>query len=287
MKKSGSANLSIMMTDMQGYTALSSGSSRAEVIELIRRHNELMKPIIGFYGGHIIKTIGDAFLVVFESATDAVVCGIVIQLLLNEYNNNQEQKEKRLLLRVVINTGDVMIEEKDIYGTAVNITARMEGLGCFPGGSIGISESTYLLINRNEIVVEDQGEKELKGIPYKVRVYNVPLEKQHITQIPMKLSNLVNRALKGHNSRFEELMEELNNQTGEFLENSKKKTRESIKNAKEEFSSIIEEKRSRLKDKFGKKKDEISGNIKKTSDDLKNRFNSRFTEFKGKFKHKM
>jgi len=284
MKKKGSANLSIMMTDMQGYTALSSGSSRVEVIELIRRHNELMKPIIEFYGGHIIKTIGDAFLVVFDSATDAVVCGIVIQLLLNEYNSEQEEPDKRLLLRVVINTGDVMIEENDIYGTAVNITARMEGLECFPGGSIGISESTYLLINRNEIVVEDQGEKELKCIPYKIKVFKVPVEQQHITQIPIKLSKLVSKALKGHTNKFDEIMEEINGKTGEFLNNSRRKTEDTLKKAKDDFSSIINEKKSMLRDELEKKKDEITDNIKKTSDDLKNKLNSKFTEFKDRFK---
>ncbi len=53
----------------------------------------------------------------------------------------------------------------DIYGEGVNIAARMEGLPCFGGGTVGISQSTYLLINRNEIISEPVGEFELKGIP--------------------------------------------------------------------------------------------------------------------------
>lgn len=190
-----SQNLSIMMTDIQGYTNASSSSSREEIIGLIRRHNQLMIPVITFYGGTIIKSIGDAFLCTFPSATDAVVCAIIIQLLLREYNNNQKEEGKKMKLRVVINTGDVSIEKNDIYGDAVNITARMEGLECFPGGAIGISESTYLLMNRNEIVTEKIGPQTLKGIPDPVTVYRVPLEKQKLTEIPAKLLQLVEKSM--------------------------------------------------------------------------------------------
>lgn len=191
-----SQNLSIMMTDIQGYTNASSSSSREEIIGLIRRHNQLMIPVITFYGGTIIKSIGDAFLCTFSSATDAVVCSIIIQLLLREYNKKQKEEIKKMKLRVVINTGDVSIEKNDIYGDAVNITARMEGLECFPGGTIGISESTYLLMNRNEIVTEKVGPQTLKGIPDPVTVYKIPLDKQKLTEIPAKLLQLVEKSFE-------------------------------------------------------------------------------------------
>lgn len=200
-----SQNLSIMMTDIQGYTNASSSSSREEIIGLIRRHNQLMIPVITFYGGTIVKSIGDAFLCTFASATDAVVCSIIIQLLLKEYNKKQKDELKKMVLRVVINTGDVSIEKNDIYGDAVNITARMEGLECFPGGSIGISESTYLLMNRNEIVTEKVGPQKLKGIPDPVNVYKIPLEKQKLTEIPAKLLQLVEKSFaKGASSNAAE-----------------------------------------------------------------------------------
>ncbi len=189
-----SQNLSIMMTDIQGYTSASSSSSREEIIGLIRRHNQLMIPVITFYGGTIIKSIGDAFLCTFTSATDAVVCSIIIQLLLREYNKKQNDESKKMKLRVVINTGDVSIEKNDIYGDAVNITARMEGLECFPGGAIGISESTYLLMNRNEIITEKIGPQNLKGIPDPITVYKIPLDKQKLTEIPAKLLQLVEKS---------------------------------------------------------------------------------------------
>lgn len=222
-----SQNLSIMMTDIQGYTNTSSGCSREEIVELIRRHNKLMVPVIQFYGGTIIKSIGDAFLCTFPSATDAVVCAIIIQLMLREYNNKQKDESRKLNLRVVINTGDVSIEEKDIYGEAVNVTARIEGLECFPGGSIGISESTHLLMNRNEIIAERIGPQTLKGIPEPVTVYRVPLEKQKLTSIPAKLSELVERAVSGKEASSLDLSEYTKTMTN-FLK--EKKLGENIQN---------------------------------------------------------
>lgn len=190
-----SQNLSIMMTDIQGYSAAVAEASRDEVVGLIRRHNQLMRPVIEFYRGTIIKSIGDAFLCTFQSATDAVICAIIIQLLLIEYNQRLTDKNKRLDLRVVINSGDVSLEQGDIFGTAVNITARMEGLNCFPGGSIGISESTHLLMDRTEIVAERIGPKQLKGVPEPVTVYHVPLARQKLNKLPMHLLTLVEKVI--------------------------------------------------------------------------------------------
>ncbi len=192
-----SKNLTIMLTDIQGFTDTSAVSSRDEIIALIRRHNKLMEPIIKFYNGTIIKSIGDALLCSFLSATDGVVCAIMIQKLLEKFNSNQEDKSRIMNIRIVLNSGDVCIEDKDIFGEAVNVTARMEGLPCFPGGSIGISSSTYLLMNRNEIKADLIGEKELKGIPEPVKVYIVPLDKQKTKEIPVKLVTIMDKIISG------------------------------------------------------------------------------------------
>lgn len=191
-----SQNLSILLTDIQGYSAAAANASREEVVNLIRRHNQLMRPVIEFYGGTIIKSIGDSFLCTFPSATDAVICAIIIQLLLKEYNQRLSEDEQQLNLRVVINSGDVSIEENDIFGNAVNITARMEGLDCFPGGTIGISESTNLLMDRSEIVAEKIGPKKLRDVPELVTVYQVPLEKQKLNKLPIQLLNLIEKVIK-------------------------------------------------------------------------------------------
>ncbi|OGK12239.1 MAG: hypothetical protein A2W80_02320 [Candidatus Riflebacteria bacterium GWC2_50_8] len=190
-----SQNLSIMLTDIQGYSTTTANSSREEVVSLIRRHNQLMRPVIEFYGGTIVKSIGDAFLCTFGSATDAVICAIIIQLLLKEYNQRLKEGANQLNLRVVINSGDVSLEENDIFGNAVNVTARMEALECFPGGSIGISESTYLLMDRNEIIAEKIGPQKLKGVPDPVTVFSIPFDKQKLNQLPVQLLALVEKVI--------------------------------------------------------------------------------------------
>jgi class 3 adenylate cyclase/uncharacterized RDD family membrane protein YckC len=192
-----SQNLSIMLVDMQGYTKTSAASSRDEIVGLIRRYNQLMQPVIDFYRGRIVKGLGDAFLCSFGSATDAVVCSVMIQLLFNEYNAKQKDTKKKINLRVVVNTGDVTIENDDIFGDAVNITSRVEALDVFGAGDIGITEATYLMINRNEIAATKVGEFELKGVPEPVRVYRVPLEKQKLTDIPAGLLLLVEQVIEG------------------------------------------------------------------------------------------
>ncbi len=190
-----SQNLSILLTDIQGYSTTSSTASRDEIIQIVRRHTQLMVPVIDFHGGRIVKTVGDAFLCTFSSATDAVICAVVIQLVLREYNQRQAQQILNLNLRCVISSGDVTLESGDIFGDAVNVTARMASLPCFPGGSVGISEATYLIMDRGEIVSEKIGPQTLKGIAEPVTVYQVPVEKQKFGKIPTPLIKLVEKVL--------------------------------------------------------------------------------------------
>lgn len=188
-----SANLTIMLTDIQGYSNTAAQATREEVVSLIRRHNQLMKPVIEFYGGTVVKSIGDAFLCTFESATDAVICAIIIQLMLKEYNQKIKDEINHLNLRIVLNSGDVKIDNNDIFGTALNITTEMEGLECFPGGTIGISESTALLMDQNEIVADSIGEYSLKSSPEKLEFYTIPIDKQKLNKLPVQLLNLVEK----------------------------------------------------------------------------------------------
>jgi class 3 adenylate cyclase/uncharacterized RDD family membrane protein YckC len=242
MNKIRSQNLSIMLTDIQGYSKALAEFSRGETVELIRRHNRLMKPVIDFYRGKIIKTIGDSFLCTFNSATDAVICAIIIQLLLREYNQKLENKEQELHLRVVINSGDVSLENNDIFGTAVNVTSRMEKLDCFPGGSIGISESTYLLMDKGEIFAEKIGPKNLKDIPEPVNVFRVPLEQQKLNKLPIQLLELVEKVLlnapesNDANSANAELLSEWSESISGFLK--KANWGDNIDKASKQFENV-------------------------------------------------
>lgn len=163
-------NLTIMFTDMKGFTSRTSSQSRTATIDMIRTHKELLAPVIADRGGRLIKTIGDAFLVTFESPTDAVLAGIALQKILAEHNPKLPEQE-RIHIRVAINTGEVSIEEGDVYGEAVNIAARIEGIA--EANEVYFTEATYLAMNKAEVPSAEIGYRMLKGIPHKIKVYRV------------------------------------------------------------------------------------------------------------------
>jgi class 3 adenylate cyclase len=120
-------NLSIMFTDIKGFTQRTSASSREAMKALLEQHERLLLPVFAYFDGVVVKTIGDAFLVYFESPTDAVLCGVTIQEVLRHHNAKQA-KADRLEVRVAINVGEVELEQGDVMGEAVNIAARLEGV---------------------------------------------------------------------------------------------------------------------------------------------------------------
>jgi class 3 adenylate cyclase len=192
-----SKNLSIMLTDLKGFTARSSSSSRESISDFVKTHNALIRPIVDFYRGRVVKGLGDAFLCVFDSATDAAICSIAITIVIHEFNKMQKSGAEKLNIRILLNSGDVTLDQGDIYGDAVNVLSRMEKLPAFEAGGIGISESTYLLMNRQEISAEFLGEHTFKGISHPVKVYRLPLEKQKLSELPTRLLELVQNIAAG------------------------------------------------------------------------------------------
>lgn len=163
-------NLTILFTDIQGFTARTSSSTRADVANLLEEHERLLSPVFGHFNGTIVKTIGDAFLVTFESPTDAVVCGLAIQDVLRKHNA-QVPEGRKLAVRVAINVGEVEIRDGDVFGEPVNLAARLEGIT--EAGEVYFTEAVYLTMNRREAPSTSVGEHTFKGIPGSVRVYKV------------------------------------------------------------------------------------------------------------------
>lgn len=165
------ANLSIVFTDIKGFTERTSSQTLEENQRLLRTHSQLLTPLFKAFGGKIIKSIGDAFLVTFESPTQSVLCGLAIQDRLWLYNRTVAEAE-RFEVRVAINAGEVRLENNDIFGEPVNIAARVEAIA--EAGSVFFTEAVYLAMNKAEVPSEEVGLFELKGIPGKVKVFRVP-----------------------------------------------------------------------------------------------------------------
>ena len=132
------------------------------------------RPFVSDRGGRIVKTMGDGLLLEFPSVVDAVECAAAIQRLMAE-RNAETLESKRIVYRVGVHLGDVLIEGDDILGEGVNIAARLEGI-CEPGGVL-ISGSVYEHVRgRVEASFVDLGERDLKNIARPVRLYRVAID---------------------------------------------------------------------------------------------------------------
>ncbi len=165
-------NLCLMLTDIKGFTARTAESTRDGVSKLVTEHERLLVPVFRYFEGRVIKTIGDAFLVAFESPTDAVLCGLTIQEVLRQYNAFVQTDRDRLDVRVAINVGDVEVrDDGDVFGEPVNLLARLEGIT--DAGEVFFTEAVYLSMNRREVPSAEVGERVFEGIPHAVRVFRV------------------------------------------------------------------------------------------------------------------
>ncbi|AFE09876.1 adenylate/guanylate cyclase domain-containing protein [Corallococcus coralloides DSM 2259] len=165
------ANLAIVFTDIKGFTERTSRQTLEENQRLLQVHEALLAPLFKAFGGRIIKSIGDAFLVTFESPTQAVLSGIAIQDRL-WHHNRQLVEDEQIHVRVAVNVGEVRVEANDIFGEPVNIAARVEGIT--DADEVFFTEAVYLSMNKAEVPSQEVGSFDLKGIPGKIRVFRVP-----------------------------------------------------------------------------------------------------------------
>lgn len=165
-----SRTLTILLTDIQGFTARTSGSSREGLLDLLKRHESLMVPIVKRFGGTLVKTIGDALLCTFESPTNATLCAVAMLETLDR-DNAGKQKDDRIRVRAALSCGEVECVGRDVFGEAVNMAARIEGIA--EAGEILLSETVQLQVNKTEVPLGEAGRHAMKGIPGEHRLFRV------------------------------------------------------------------------------------------------------------------
>ncbi|MDD5340956.1 MAG: adenylate/guanylate cyclase domain-containing protein [Patescibacteria group bacterium] len=180
-------NLTIMFTDMKGFTAKAATHSREQLHHLLELQDELIKPAINLFDGHIVKTIGDAFLVTFESPTDAVLCGMKIQENILNHNARAATTDQ-IDVRIAVNLGEVNIKDNDIFGEPVNIASRIESIA--EPNEVYFTEAVYLAMNKNEIPTAEIGYRRLKGVPEQIKVYKVLSEQTNLIRAKLKREEL-------------------------------------------------------------------------------------------------
>ena len=158
----------VLAADVAGYSRLM-GLDEVGTARTLREHRKVTDALVAKHGGRIVKTTGDGVLLEFSSVVDAVECAVAVQAVMAERNQGVPE-DRRMLYRIGINLGDILIEGDDILGDGVNVAARLEGIA-EPGG-ICLSSSAYEQV-RGKVPVDfiDLGEQTLKNIARPIRAY--------------------------------------------------------------------------------------------------------------------
>ena len=160
----------IMFTDLVGFTRLGQRDEES-ALRLRREHQALLRPIFTSFGGREVKSLGDGFLVEFASAVEAVQCAVEIQEALDRRNSATVPADQ-LSLRIGLHAGDIVEEDGDIVGDAVNVASRIEPLA--EAGGISLSATVYQQVhNKVPFAIERVGLRGLKNVSEPVEIYRV------------------------------------------------------------------------------------------------------------------
>jgi len=159
----------ILAADVVGYSRLMEQDEAGTLAALKARRNDILVPVVAQHNGRVVKVMGDGVLVEFGSAVDAVQCAVELQKAFAGANEGVAEAQ-RIILRIGINIGDVIVEGQDIYGDGVNVAARLEAMA-EPGGIL-VSATVYDHVSgKLELAFENFGEHTFKNIAKPVRVY--------------------------------------------------------------------------------------------------------------------
>ena len=159
----------IMFTDMEGSTALTQRLGDAEAQSLVRLHNAIVGEALASHGGSQVKHTGDGIMASFFTASSAVECGITIQRAFARHN--EANPSEHIMVRIGINAGEPVADGNDLFGTAVQLAARVCARA--EPGEILTSDVVRQLVAGKGFMFADQGEAEIRGFEDPVRIYEV------------------------------------------------------------------------------------------------------------------
>ncbi|HEV8573309.1 MAG TPA: AAA family ATPase [Dehalococcoidia bacterium] len=162
--------VTIMFTDLVGSAALGDRVGDIEAQALRRAHDRILRQQFQRSCGNVIKSTGDGFLVAFESARQAVECGVEVQRAIQ--TQQAEGRYRELQIRVGLHTGEPVVEGGDLRGTDVDLAARICDQAA--GGQVLISDVSRVLASRSpELEFKPLGERTLKGFSQAVSLFEV------------------------------------------------------------------------------------------------------------------
>jgi len=158
--KQAERNLVLLLSDMKGFTARTSGQTREENARMLALHDALLLPVVRGYRGRKVKGLGDALLAAFDSPTDAVLCAMAMQDRLAAWNSKAPVGE-RIEIRIALSQGEVRSSRGDLHGEAVQLALEAEARA--EAGEVLLTDAVYLSMNKTEAATEVVGEILLHG----------------------------------------------------------------------------------------------------------------------------
>ncbi len=153
----------IVFTDVEGYTRLM-GMDEEKGLAVLDENRKLHKKWIAKYRGQLLKEMGDGSIVIFYTATEAVLCGMEMQ--------REVRAAGKFALRIGIHISEVLFTDTDAFGDGVNVASRLCGQA--KGGEIVLSDSVYQNIrNREDIRIESMGLVELKNVDQPLHLFRI------------------------------------------------------------------------------------------------------------------
>ena len=161
----------ILFSDVEGSTSLTERLGDAKAREVLRTYERIVREALRAHGGSEVKTLGDGFMASFSSAARALECAVAIQRAFAAHNASAEEP---IRVRIGLNAGEPIAEEKDLFGTAVILAERIAAQA--EGGEILVANVVRELAAGKGFLFSDRGEVVLRGFEDPVRLYEVRWE---------------------------------------------------------------------------------------------------------------
>ncbi|MBJ6759947.1 protein kinase [Myxococcaceae bacterium JPH2] len=161
-------NLTVMLTDLQGFTERTSRQTHEENARMLETHDRLLLPLVREHDGRLIQKRGDALLVVFRSPTASVLCGMAMQDALWRHNQTVPA-EQQLHVRVCLHAGEVLVTQDSVMGEPMEVVKAVEHVAS--AGEVTFTEAVNLARNRVEAPADPCGTIPLPGREEQLQLY--------------------------------------------------------------------------------------------------------------------
>src|SRR5229473_1242606 len=161
----------IVAMDVVGYSRLMGADEVGTLTALKSHRTALLDPVVAAHHGRLVKSTGDGLLLEFASVVDAIGCAVAVQRGMLS-RNAEVPEDKRLVFRIGVNIGDIIIDGSDIFGDGVNVAARLEAL-CEPGGICISRAANEQVRDKLSLSFADLGEHMVKNIARAVGVFGL------------------------------------------------------------------------------------------------------------------